>query len=214
MKAELAGRVGLLGGAFDPIHNGHMAIARRSLEQFRLSRIVLIPTGEAPRVDCKVLSSREDRFNMAQVAASAEERVSVSRLEIDRPGPSYTIDTLRAIKDDCPEGICFIVGADRLSQIESWREPEAILALTPIIAAPRGDVPDRMFDAAPFDEASVFLLDMPRVDISSTFVRRRVLEGTPISEWVPAPVAEYIEEHGLYREQEGEGPVEGGRDTE
>ena len=200
MKPDLAGRVGLFGGAFDPIHNGHLAIARRSVEQFGLSRVLLIPTGTPPETEEKDVSCREDRFAMAAAAAAGEPNVSVSRVEIDRPGPSYTIDTLRAIKDDCPEGICFIVGADRLSQIASWKEPAAILALAPIIVAPRGDVPDARFDSAPFDEASVFLLDMPKVDISSTFVRRRVLEGEPISEWVPTEVADYIEEHGLYRE--------------
>lgn len=210
----MKGSVGLLGGAFDPIHNGHLAIAREALAQCELSSVVFVPYGEPPDPDAKVLSGPEDRYQMVATAIAKEEQLSVSRIEIDRPGPSYTIDTLRAMKDDCPQGICFIVGADRLSQIASWREPEAILALVPIITALRGDVLEAVFRSAPFDEASVFLLNMPRVDVSSTLVRERVARGEPIREWVPPEVAAYIEAHGLYREAGRRRSVEGGWDTE
>jgi len=200
LKTSLEGRVGLMGGAFDPIHNGHMAVARHAIGQFGLAKVILIPTGESPIADQKALSSREDRFAMAVEAVRDEPLLDVSRIEIDRPGPSYTIDTLRAMKDDWPEGICFIVGADRLSQIASWKEPESILALAPIIVAPRDGVPDELFRSEPFSEETIFLLNMPKVDLSSTFVRQCVIEGEAVTAWVPSAVAEYIAAHRLYRE--------------
>ena len=135
---------------------------------------------------------------MVEAAIRGEPRFEVSRIEVDREGPSYTIDTIRALKDDYREGICLIVGADCLMEIDTWREPEAILASVPLIVAPRTGVVLSEFEREPLRSASIFLLDMPEVDVSSTVLRERVDRGEPIGDLVPERVAEYIERNGLY----------------
>jgi nicotinate-nucleotide adenylyltransferase len=195
----LRGKVGLFGGTFNPIHNGHILIARAAASQFGLSHVVFVPNGIPPDRGKEVRPGKEDRFQMVAGAVAAEDGLDVSRVEVDRKGPSYTIDTIRALKQDYPEGICFIVGADRLAQIDRWKEPEAIIASVPFIVAPRAGVSLSVFEQGLFDEASIWPLDMPEVDISSTALRDRVRRGEPIGDSVPASVETYIAEHRLYR---------------
>ena len=199
MSSSLKGRVGLLGGAFDPTHNAHLAVARAALRQFELSRIVFVPNGIPPRKSASDGVTSEDRYRMACRAVAGCRDFSVSRIEIDRDGPSYTIDTIRAMKEDCPEGVCFILGADQMSEIETWREPQALLDNVPFVVAPRAGIPLSFLARPPFDVASIQVLDMGEVDLSSTAVRDRVARGESIETWVPRSVARYIEEHGLYR---------------
>ncbi len=195
----MKGRVGVLGGTFNPIHNAHLLIARAALEQCALSRILFVPNGTPPGKRIEKDPGREHRFRMVAAAIDGEEAFSVSRIEVDRDGPSYTIDTIRALKDDCPEGICLIVGADCLMEIDTWREPDAILASLPIVVAPRVHVELGALDSDRFRKASICELDMPEVEVSSTALRERVRRGASIEKAVPEAVSKYIRNHGLYR---------------
>lgn len=199
---SLTGRVGLFGGTFNPLHNAHIRVARTAFAQYELSRILFIPNGIPPHKGPLSKISSEDRYRMVQAAIERYEEFAISRIEIDREGPSYTIDTIRALKDDCRQGVCFIVGADRLLDITTWREPEALLRSVPFVVAPREGVAADAFERAPFDVAQAFPLDMEEVDLSSTWVRAKVARGEGIHEWVPPEVATYIAENGLYRDRE------------
>ena len=139
---------------------------------------------------------------MVHAAIEDEMGFGISRIELDREGPSYTIDTIRALKDDYAEGICFIVGADRLLDISTWREPETLLGSVPFVIAPREGLSGDAFDLSPFDVARIHPLVMEEVDLSSSWLREKVARGEPIDKWVPPAVAAYIEENGLYRNRE------------
>ncbi len=199
MSSSLKGRVGVLGGTFDPPHNAHLAVARTALRQFGLSRVVFVPNGIPPQKSVSDGVTSEDRYRMASLATAGRRQFSVSRIEIDRGGPSYTIDTIRAMKEDCPEGVCFILGADQMLEIETWREPQALLDSVSFIVAPRAGISLSFLGRPPYDVASIHALDMGEVDLSSTAVRDRVARGESIEAWVPRSVARYIEERGLYR---------------
>jgi len=196
----LAGRVGLFGGTFNPIHNAHLLVAETAWSQFALSEVVFIPNGIPPHKQELLGVDKEDRFEMVRRAIAGRREFSVSRIEIDREGPSYTIDTIRALADDYPQGVCFIIGADRLLEIETWKEPEALLRSVPFLLAPRAGISLSAFKAPPFDAASIHPLEMDEVDLSSTHLREMVRRGKAIDEWVPAAVAKYVDEQGLYRE--------------
>lgn len=199
---SLKGSVGLFGGTFNPLHNAHLRVARLALEQFKLSSVLLIPNGIPPhRAPLEGITS-EDRYRMVRAAIARYPRFDVSRIEIDREGRSYTIDTIRALKDDCPQGACFIVGADRLSDITTWREPEALLRSVPFVVAPREGISAELFSRPPFDVAVIHFVDMEEVDLSASWLRERVARGERIEEWVPPEVAAYIADNGLYRKRE------------
>ena len=199
---SLTGRVGLFGGTFNPLHNAHVRVARKALEQYELSMVLFIPNGIPPHKGPLEGISKEDRYRMVGAAISGCEEFAISRIEIDRDGPSYTIDTIRALKDDYSQGVCFIVGADRLLDIATWREPGALLRSVPFVIAPREGVSEDAFDLSPFAAARVHRLDMEEVNLSSSWLREKVLRGESISEWVPQEVATYIAENGLYRNRE------------
>ena len=191
-------RLGLFGGAFDPPHRAHLLVAQEALKQCGLSRVVLIPNGVPPQKG-ETSGTKEDRFRMVQLLVRGRRGLTASRIEIDREGPSYTIDTIRAMKDDYPEGLCFILGADRLLGIDTWREYRALLRSVPFVVAPRAGIPLSSFSGPPYDEATVRVLDMAAVDLSSSFVRERVARGETIESWVPRGVAAYVRSRGLYR---------------
>jgi len=196
----LRGRVGLFGGTFNPPHNAHILVATNALLQFELSAVVFVPNGTPPDRPDEPRPSSEDRLRMVEAAVDGRAGFTVSRVEIDRNGPSYTIDTIRALQDDYPEGICFIIGADSLIRVGTWREPAAVVASVPFIVAPREGASLDAFEREPFDNASVHVLDMAEVEVSSTLLREKVERGESIRTWVPDQVAEYIERHGLYRD--------------
>ncbi len=198
----MKGRVGLFGGTFNPLHNAHIEVARTALEQYELSRIVFIPNGIPPHKERVLGDDKEARFEMVQLATESIPEFTVSRIEVDREGPSYTIDTIRALKDDYPQGICFIVGADRLLKLDTWKEPHELLRSVPFVIAPRSGVSLDVFDVSPFREAVIVPLQMEDMDLSSSGLRERVQRGESIREWVPKQVAEYIEEHKQYRKRE------------
>lgn len=190
--------MGLFGGTFDPPHRAHLLVAQQALRQYGLRRVVLIPNGVPPQKE-EPLVTAEDRFRMVQILVRGRKGLTASRIEIDREGPSYTIDTIRAMKDDCPEGLCFILGADRLLGIDTWKESRTLLRSVPFIVAPRPGVALSQFVGAPYDEATIRMLEMAPVDLSSSFVRGMAKRGEDIKAWVPRGVAEYVREHKLYR---------------
>lgn len=196
---NLGNRVGLFGGTFNPLHNAHLLVAERALQQYALSEVVFIPSGIPPHKQVEDGIDKEDRYEMVGQAIASNDRFSVSRIEIDREGPSYTIDTIRSLKRVYLQGVCFIVGADLLLQIETWKEPQELLASVPFIIAPRDGVCKEAFLRPTFDRAELHFLAMKEVDLSSSWVRERVKDGEAIQDWVPPVIAEYIEQHGFYQ---------------
>ncbi len=199
--------MGLFGGTFNPLHNAHLEVAKTALNQYELSGIVFIPNGIPPHKERVMDGDKEARYEMVRLAVESIPEFDVSRIEVDREGPSYTIDTIRALKDDYPQGICFIVGADRLLKLDTWKEPHELLRSVPFIIAPRSGVSLDIFDVSPFSEAVIVPLQMEDVDLSSSGLRDRIQRGESIREWVPQQVAEYIEEHEYYRKRELEEPI-------
>ena len=199
---DFRNRGGLFRGTFNPLHSAHLRVAAKALEQFALSKIVFIPNGIPPHKAVELGCSKEDRYTMVERAVADSGQMEVSRIEIDREGPSYTIDTIRAMKDDYPQGICFIVGADKLLELDTWKEPDALLRSVPFIVAPRAGVQVSAFHEPPFDCAMIAALEMEEVDLSSTSLRDMVARGAGIEDLVPSAVADYIKERGLYRNLE------------
>ncbi len=199
---NLSGRIGLFGGTFNPLHSVHLLVAKSAYEQFELSRVVFIPSGIPPHKEILGNVTKEDRYAMVKGAIAPYDHFSVSRIEIDREGPSYTIDTITALQGRYPQGLCFIVGADLLMQIETWKDPRKLLASVPFLIAPRNGISKDVFAAPPFDTARISFLEMEEVDLSSTWVREQIRRGEGIPDCVPDPVASYIEEHGLYQYRE------------
>ncbi len=199
---NLKHRVGLFGGTFNPPHQAHLLVAQVAFEQFGLSQVVFIPSGIPPHKEIFENVSKEDRYAMVKEAISPFPNFSVSRIEIDRDGPSYTIDTIMALEGKYEQGMCFIVGADLLLEIETWKEPQKLLASIPFLIAPRGGISKDHFRVAPFDTAAISFLGMEEVDLSSTWIREQIMRGKEIPDCMPEAVASYIEERGLYRSQQ------------
>jgi len=191
-------RTGVFGGAFDPPHRAHLLVAQEALRQCGLRRVVFVPNGIPPEKG-DTDGTKEDRFRMVQILVRGRRGLSASRIEIDRKGPSYTIDTIRAMKDDCPEGLCFILGADRVLGIDTWKESQALVEMVPFIVAPRPGVSLFEFRAASRSRVTMHVLDMAPVDLSSSFVREKTARGESVEPWVTCGVARYVREHGLYR---------------
>ena len=196
-------RVGILGGTFNPPHVAHLVCAQEAWAQLGLDRVVLMPVHTPPHKAAVEDPGCEVRFEMCRAAAEVDPWLEVSRLELDRGGPSWTVDTLRAI-DASAQGdeLTFIVGGDQAQGLPTWREPAAILELAVLAVAEREgivreDVRARLGDLAPAGRLVFF--DMPRIDVSSSDLRRRVAAGRPIRHLVPDRVAALIAERGLYR---------------
>jgi nicotinate-nucleotide adenylyltransferase len=195
-------KLGILGGTFNPPHIGHLVCAQEAHAQLELDRVVLMPAGVPPHKEVEADPGAEARFALCRAAIGGDERLDVSRLELDRPGRSFTVDTLRALHDHSPQDdITFIVGGDMARSLPSWREPEAVLSLATVAVAERaGDDRDAVTDAiAPLTGAErVRFFDMPRIDVSSSLVRERVASGRPIRYLVPDAVGDAIAEQGWY----------------
>lgn len=200
-------RVGILGGTFNPPHIGHMLCAQEALWELRLDRVLLIPVHTPPHKEAPEDPGVEHRVELCRRAATGDPRVEVSRVEADRPGPSYTVDTLRGLHESAPthNQLTFIVGGDQAHGLPNWREPEALLELAELAVAERAgvgraDIVEALSGLSGAAERVRFFT-MPRVDVSSSLVRRRVAAGRPIRWLVPDGVAEYIESAGLYRDR-------------
>jgi nicotinate-nucleotide adenylyltransferase len=194
-------RVGVMGGTFDPIHYGHLETAEEALVQFVLDEVVFVPTGRPWMKTDRVVSASEDRYLMTVVATASNPRFTVSRVEIDRDGPTYTVDTLRLLADRLPDAeLYFITGADAMLEILDWKDPEEALSLAHFIAATRPGYDLARFEAAaPTHHPRVTTMDIPALAISSSDIRRRVREGRAIRYLLPEGVKSYVEKQGLYR---------------
>jgi nicotinate-nucleotide adenylyltransferase len=190
-----------MGGTFDPIHHGHLVAAEEARWQFQLDQVVFVPTGQPWQKPVGV-SPAEDRYQMTVIATASNPAFTVSRLELDHPGPTYTVDTLRRLRAGLPEGsrLFFITGADTVLQLLTWKEPLQVLAQAEFIAATRPDFDlDRLVEQVPGASGRIHRLEIPALAISSTDLRARVARGAPILYLVPDGVARYVHEHALYR---------------
>ena len=192
-----ASRVGVLGGTFDPIHVGHLIAASEALHELRLDLVMFVPTGQPWQKDS--FSNPEDRYQMTIIGTAPHRRFAASRMEIDRIGPTFTIDTMQALRDFHGEGtdLFFIIGADAVLKLDTWHRFEGLEKLAEIIAVSRPGFDLEALRPQP-DWPHVHVLEMPRIDISSTEIRERVRTGRPIEYLVPAAVGRYISENGLY----------------
>ncbi len=195
---RLAGKTGLFGGTFNPVHMGHLRVAEEALRQFGLARVVFIPTGQPPHRQVENGVPGEVRYAMVELAIAGRPGLCVSRAELDRPGPAYTVDTIALLTREYPEGVAYIVGADIFSQIEIWHDWPRLLALCPFIVAPRPGVDLQVFYRPPFDRAEIHFLNMTPIALSSSEVRRRYRLGLSAAGLVPEAVDRFIRERGLY----------------
>ncbi len=198
-------RLGILGGTFDPVHRGHLALARAAGDEFGLEKVLFVPAGQPWRKAGLTIASGEDRLAMVQLALEGEEAFEIGTLEIEQAGPSYTVDTLEALRADRPDDeLVFILGEDALRDLPNWHRPERILELAKLAVARRADVSPEALEGAgrqlPGLLERVVWLEMPLVEVSATGIRERVKDGLSIAEMVPPSVEEYIRQHRLYRE--------------
>ena len=196
-------RLGVMGGTFDPIHHGHLVAASEVQARFALDEVVFVPTGQPWQKADRKVSQAEDRYLMTTIATASNPRFSVSRVDIERGGPTYTVDTLRdirALRGDDVE-LFFITGADALSQILTWKGADQLWDLAQFVGVSRPGVPLGESDIAHLPEDKVTLLEVPALSISSTACRERVRTGLPIWYLVPDGIVQYIAKRGLYREQ-------------
>jgi nicotinate-nucleotide adenylyltransferase len=190
-------RVGIMGGTFDPIHHGHLVAASEVATLFDLDEVIFVPTGEPWQKSERQVSPAEHRYLMTVIATASNPRFWVSRVDIDRAGPTFTIDTIRDIAEQRPGAeLYFITGADALAQILSWKNAEEALGLARFVGVTR---PGYELSDAHLPIDSVMLLDVPAMAISSSDCRERVANGQPVWYLVPDGVVQYINKHRLYR---------------
>jgi nicotinate-nucleotide adenylyltransferase len=191
-------RIGVVGGTFDPIHHGHLVAASEVADRFALDEVVFVPTGEPWQKGSVRVSAAEDRYLMTVIATAPNPRFQVSRVDIDRPGPTYTVDTLRDLRKEYGEDaqLYFITGADALAKILSWKNPEQLLGMVHFVGVTR---PGFELSSDHLPDESVSLVEVPALAISSTDCRARVAAGKPVWYLVPDGVVQYIAKRGLYR---------------
>ncbi|MGO1392467.1 nicotinate-nucleotide adenylyltransferase [Agrococcus casei] len=189
-------RLGIMGGTFDPIHHGHLVAASEVAKHFDLDEVVFVPTGEPYQK--RNVTPAEHRYLMSVVATASNPSFWVSRVDIDRDGPTYTIDTLRDIKAREPDAdLFFITGADAFTDIVGWKDVDQLWELAHFISVTR---PGHKLEVSGYPEERVSLLEIPALAISSTDCRARVKAGYPVWYLVPDGVVQYISKHHLYRE--------------
>jgi nicotinate-nucleotide adenylyltransferase len=201
-------RIGILGGVFNPPHVGHLVCGQEALVELDLDRVLLVPVGEAPHRAIDLDPGAETRVALCRAAVAGDERFEVSRLEVDREGPSYTVDTLRELGAGADGGdeLVLVLGGDQAAELPRWHDPEGVLALAEVAVTPRAgagrvEVGTRLDGLRGAERVRFF--SMPRIDVSSTLVRRRVAAGLPIRYLVPEAVEALIAERGLYRAEVG-----------
>jgi nicotinate-nucleotide adenylyltransferase len=194
-------RVGVMGGTFDPIHHGHLVAASEVAHRFGLDEVVFVPTGTPWQKRDRAVTPAEDRYLMTVIATAADPRFRVSRVDVDRDGPTYTVDTLRDLAAeytaaDTAAELFFITGADALGAIGDWHDARELLDLAHFVGVTR---PGHTLTDSGLPEGSVTLVEIPALAISSTDCRERVAQGEPIRYLVPEGVREYVAKRGLYR---------------
>lgn len=200
-------RVGVLGGTFDPIHIGHLVLAEQAREQLELDEVLFVPAGDPWRKAGKRITPAVDRLKMVELAIAGNPAFGCSSIEVERPGPSYTVETLEALHAARPDAsLYFVVGEDALFDLPNWKDPARIVSLAFIAAAKRG--PDSRLDKLAADDleglvaglsARLVRLEMSVIGVSATYLRDRVRRGASVRYLVPEVVRRYIEERGLYR---------------
>ena len=198
-------RVGILGGTFDPVHVGHLIIAEEALSRLALDQVLFIPAGQPWLKADQALSPAEHRLKMVELAIASNPRLSVSRIEVDRPGPTYTVDTLERLKRDLGEDVqlYFILGLDALEQFHRWEQPARIIELCQLAIASRpgfqnSRILDEQLGRYPNLGSKVNFVAAPVMDISGSSIRQRASEGRSIKYRVPEAVERYIKQQGLY----------------
>ena len=194
-SSSRAPRIGVMGGTFDPIHHGHLVAASEVATNFDLDEVIFVPTGN-PWHKSEV-SAADYRYEMTVIATASNPRFTVSRVDIDRDGPTYTVDTLRDLKKQRPDAeLFFITGADAVAQILGWRDHDELWDLATFVAVSR---PGHVLETNNIPGATIRQLEIPALAISSTDCRRRVGQGQPVWYLVPDGVVQYIAKHHLYR---------------
>jgi nicotinate-nucleotide adenylyltransferase len=187
-------RVGVFGGSFDPVHIGHLVVAECARDALSLAHVLLIPARVPPHKPDRVLASAEHRAEMLRRAAAGNAAFEICRIELDAPGPSYTVTTLRSLRQHYGDAVelFLILGQDSLRELPTWQEPHALRQLARLAVAPR---PGVLHEPPP----EVAVIPSPEVAVSASDIRARVAEGRSIRYIVPDDVREYIHQHGLYR---------------
>lgn len=197
-------KTGVLGGTFDPVHRGHLAIAGESMKQLELDEVLFVPTLLTPLKENNVITSAEHRVRMVELAIAGKPGFRLSTIDIDRAGTSYTVDTMESLKKQLGGGneLYFIIGLDGLETLPRWREPERLVRMCRLVTVRRPGYSRAVLEEIEKEVAglaeSLIFLEEPALDISATEIRKRVAGGLPVSDLVPGPVEEYIREHGLY----------------
>ncbi len=191
-------RLGVMGGTFDPIHHGHLVAASEVQSQFDLDEVIFVPTGQPWQKGDRQVSPAEDRYLMTVIATASNPRFSVSRVDIDRPGLTYTVDTLRDLREERgPEAeFFFITGADALTQILTWREVDELFEMAHFVGCTR---PGHTLDVSKVPPEAVTIVEIPALSISSTECRERVVKDQPIWYLVPDGIVQYINKRHMYR---------------
>lgn len=209
-REAIRGALGLFGGTFDPIHLAHLAVAEAACDDLGLSGVTFVPAAQPPHKTGRVVTPVHHRLAMVEAAIADNPRFAVSRIEVDRVGPSYTVDTLTALREAGVGPMALILSSEAAAGLASWHEPERLLALATLVVAPRdgyGDLePSWLGTTFPGVPGSLVLLDGPRVRLSASDIRRRAAAGRSLRYLVPDAVATYIGDHGLYRADRGSAP--------
>jgi nicotinate-nucleotide adenylyltransferase len=202
-------RIGVLGGTFDPIHYGHLAVAEECRATLDLDLVLFLPAGDPPHKQGRAISPAADRVRMVELAIASNPSFRLSRVDVDRPGPSYTIGALEALRQEWGPGagLWFLMGGDSLADLLTWHRPERLLELTRIAAtnrpgAPKPD-PRALEPRLPGAADRIDLVEIPWLDISGSGLRERVARGRPIKYQLPESVERYVHERGLYRPKAG-----------
>lgn len=199
--------IGILGGTFDPIHNGHIMVAEEVRDRLDLTEVLFVPANQPWLKENSSILAAGHRVRMVRLAVAAQTHFRLSTMEIDRAGLSYTVDTITQLQAELGVGaeLFFILGWDNLAQLPQWREPARLIEMCHLVAVPRPGYAlpdlDSLEAALPGLSRSLVVLDKPEVDISATEIRKRVALGLSIGHLVPEPVDEYIRQHKLYLSQ-------------
>jgi len=198
--------IGVLGGTFDPIHIGHQLVAEEVAARLDLARILFVPAGQPWLKANNAISPAEHRLEMVRLAIAGKPGFELSTIEIERPGATYTVDTIAELQAQLGgDELFFILGWDNLNQLPQWHQPARLIEMCRLVAVPRVDFP--LPDLASLEKElpgisqRVILFDAPHIDINASEIRRRAAEGLSISGLVPEPVERYIKEHGLYAKE-------------
>lgn len=198
-------RIGVLGGSFDPIHIGHLILAEEARDQLNLSCVYFVPAGQPPHKRDRRLTPVEQRVRMTELAVAGNSQFRLSRVDADRPGPHYTVDMIRILKQQLtPEAdLYFLMGFDSLIELPTWYRPADLIASCHLVALTRPNITldwDELEAKLPGIRSRVILIDMPELEIASHDLRRRVAERRSIRYMVTEPVCAYIDQHALYRD--------------